>query len=223
MLAELYGRPPLDVGMGGSIPVLETFQSVLGLDTVFFSFAVGDEDIHAPNEFFRVPRLYEGQQAWAQFWWTLATEETMNEFQRRSAELNDLLCVLNVLNWDARTQMPAGGSGARAQQMATISALAQEKLLDPAFEAAAREVSGDDAENRAARQALDAVSALQADSRRADPRTRPAEIRGAGRLGAGQGRQRLRPVRAAAHADGGAQPPARRRPWGTRSTPTTPC
>ncbi len=71
VLAGLYGKPPLDVGMGGSIPVLETFQSVLGLDTVFFSFAVGDEDIHAPNEFFRVPRLYEGQHAWAQFWWIL--------------------------------------------------------------------------------------------------------------------------------------------------------
>ncbi|MDV6376190.1 dipeptidase [Deinococcus arenicola] len=71
VLAELYGVAPLDVGMGGSIPVLETFQSVLGLDTVFFSFAVGDEDIHAPNEFFRVPRLYEGQKAWAQFWWKL--------------------------------------------------------------------------------------------------------------------------------------------------------
>ncbi|GGO33689.1 dipeptidase [Deinococcus humi] len=75
VLAELYGKPPLDVGMGGSIPVLETFQSVLGLDTVFFSFAVGDEDIHAPNEFFRVPRLYEGQKAWAQFWWKLGQQK----------------------------------------------------------------------------------------------------------------------------------------------------
>ncbi|AZI44891.1 carboxypeptidase M32 (plasmid) [Deinococcus psychrotolerans] len=89
----------------------------------------------------------------------------MNEFQRRSAEINDLLCVLNVLNWDARTQMPAGGSSARAQQQATISALAQEKLLDPAYEAAAQVVSGDDStddvENRAAQQALAAVSALR--------------------------------------------------------------
>lgn len=85
----------------------------------------------------------------------------MNDFQRRSAEINDLLCVLNVLNWDARTQMPAGGSGARAQQMATVSALAQEKLLDPAYEAAARAVSGDDVETRAARQALDAIAALK--------------------------------------------------------------
>ncbi len=72
VLTGLYGRPPLDVGMGGSIPVLETFHGTLGLDTVFFSFSVGDEDIHAPNEFFRLPRLAQGQDAWARYWWTLA-------------------------------------------------------------------------------------------------------------------------------------------------------
>ncbi len=76
VLQDLYGQAPLDVGMGGSIPVLETFLGVLKLDTVFFSFAVGDEDIHAPNEFFRIPRLYEGQRAWAQYWWTLAARAT---------------------------------------------------------------------------------------------------------------------------------------------------
>ncbi|MFK7600932.1 carboxypeptidase M32 [Deinococcus sp. SM5_A1] len=85
----------------------------------------------------------------------------MNDFKRRSAEINDLLCVLNVLNWDARTQMPAGGSSPRAQQLATVSALAQEKLLDPAYAAAAQAASGDDLENRAAQQALDAISALK--------------------------------------------------------------
>ncbi len=72
VLRELYGAEPLEVGMGGSIPVLETFSNVLGVDTVFFSFAVGDEDIHAPNEFFRVHRLYEGQRAWASLWARLA-------------------------------------------------------------------------------------------------------------------------------------------------------
>lgn len=85
----------------------------------------------------------------------------MNDFGRRSAEINDLLCILNVLNWDARTQMPAGGSSARAQQLATLSALAQEKLLDPAYEAAARAVDGEDTETRAAQQALDAIAALR--------------------------------------------------------------
>ena len=72
VLEAEYGRAPVDVGMGGSVPVLETFKEDLGLDTVFFSFAVGDEDIHAPNEFFRVPRLYEGQRAWAHYFAALA-------------------------------------------------------------------------------------------------------------------------------------------------------
>ncbi len=84
------------------------------------------------------------------------------EFQRRAAELNDLLCVINVLTWDARTQMPGGGSSARAQQLATLSTLARERLLDPAFEAAARQIGqGDDLEGRAASQALEAVGAMK--------------------------------------------------------------
>ncbi|WP_412027566.1 dipeptidase [Deinococcus yunweiensis] len=71
VLHELYGTAPVEVGMGGSIPILETFRDVLGLDTVLFSFAVGDENIHAPDEFFRIPRLYEGQEAWLRLWWAL--------------------------------------------------------------------------------------------------------------------------------------------------------
>ena len=76
VLHELYGTPPVEVGMGGSIPILETFKSVLGLDTVLFSFAVGDENIHAPDEFFRVGRLYEGQEAWLRLWWALGNRQT---------------------------------------------------------------------------------------------------------------------------------------------------
>ncbi|WP_157465173.1 dipeptidase [Deinococcus apachensis] len=75
VLTQVYGQPPLEVGMGGSIPICEVFQRELGLETIFFSFAVGDEDIHAPNEFFRVPRLYEGQRAWALLWQALAVRE----------------------------------------------------------------------------------------------------------------------------------------------------
>lgn len=68
VLRDLYGREPLLVGVGGTVPVCETFQRLLEMDTVFFAFGVGDEDIHAPNEFFRVPRLYEGLEAWARLW-----------------------------------------------------------------------------------------------------------------------------------------------------------
>jgi acetylornithine deacetylase/succinyl-diaminopimelate desuccinylase-like protein len=64
-LRAVYGVDPWVIGMGGSVPICEAFQRHLGMDTVFFSFAVGDEDIHAPNEFFRLHRFAEGRRAWA--------------------------------------------------------------------------------------------------------------------------------------------------------------
>jgi acetylornithine deacetylase/succinyl-diaminopimelate desuccinylase-like protein len=64
-LEATYGTAPLIVRMGGTVPVAEVFHRLMGLDTVYFSFSTGDEDFHAPNEFFRVHRLHEGLAAWA--------------------------------------------------------------------------------------------------------------------------------------------------------------
>ena len=65
------------VRMGGTIPVSEVFHRVCGLETVFFSFSTADEDYHAPNEFFRLHRLYEGLEAWAAYWERLGAGGTM--------------------------------------------------------------------------------------------------------------------------------------------------
>ena len=67
-LEATYGVAPLIVRMGGTLPVAEIFKRLLGLDTVYFSFSTGDEDFHAPNEFFRVHRLQEGLAAWTRLW-----------------------------------------------------------------------------------------------------------------------------------------------------------
>jgi acetylornithine deacetylase/succinyl-diaminopimelate desuccinylase-like protein len=67
-LEATYGVAPLIVRMGGTVPVAEIFQRLMGLETVYFSFSTGDEDFHAPNEFFRVHRLHEGLAAWARLW-----------------------------------------------------------------------------------------------------------------------------------------------------------
>lgn len=67
-LEATYGVAPLLVRMGGTLPVAEIFKRIMGLDTVYFSFSTGDEDFHAPNEFFRVHRLHEGLAAWARLW-----------------------------------------------------------------------------------------------------------------------------------------------------------
>jgi acetylornithine deacetylase/succinyl-diaminopimelate desuccinylase-like protein len=67
-LERVYGVPPLIVRMGGTVPMAEYFQRLMRLSTLYFSFSTGDEDFHAPNEFFRVHRLHEGLAAWAHLW-----------------------------------------------------------------------------------------------------------------------------------------------------------
>jgi len=68
VLEEVYGKKPVSVRMGSTLPVSALFKRLLGIDTVFFSFSTADEDFHSPNEFFRVDRLHEGLEAWARFW-----------------------------------------------------------------------------------------------------------------------------------------------------------
>jgi carboxypeptidase Taq len=51
------------------------------------------------------------------------------EFRDVVAGVNDILNAMNVLNWDARTQMPSGGNESRGHQLATLSGLAQEQLV----------------------------------------------------------------------------------------------
>jgi len=51
-----------------------------------------------------------------------------DEFAAYVGEINDLLCTINTLTWDARTQMPPGGAETRGQQLATLSKLAQDRF-----------------------------------------------------------------------------------------------
>ncbi|RMF77326.1 MAG: dipeptidase [Chloroflexi bacterium] len=74
-LKAVYEQPPLMVRMGGTLPLATYFKQYLGIDTIFFSFSTADEDFHAPNEFFRINRLYEGIAAWIHYWDLLASSE----------------------------------------------------------------------------------------------------------------------------------------------------
>lgn len=64
VLAEIYGKPPYYIGVGGSVPVCELFQQHLGVYTVGFGFALDDENFHAPNEFYRLESFDRGQRAY---------------------------------------------------------------------------------------------------------------------------------------------------------------
>ena len=52
------------------------------------------------------------------------------QFAERMGQINDLCCVLNLLGWDARTQMPEAGVGTRGSQVSTVARLAQEMFTD---------------------------------------------------------------------------------------------
>ena len=86
VLERVYGKKPLRVRMGSTLPVSELFKRLLGIDTVYFSFSTADEDFHSPNEFFRVRRLHEGLEAWARYWENYAeTIRTTNGHHRSKA------------------------------------------------------------------------------------------------------------------------------------------
>jgi carboxypeptidase Taq len=51
--------------------------------------------------------------------------------KRRLLEVDDLESAGAVLGWDQSTYMPPGGADARGRQLATLSALAHQKLTDP--------------------------------------------------------------------------------------------
>jgi acetylornithine deacetylase/succinyl-diaminopimelate desuccinylase-like protein len=50
----VFGREPVLIGCGGSIPVAGSMQRLLGLDTVFIGFGLDDDRVHSPNEKFEL-------------------------------------------------------------------------------------------------------------------------------------------------------------------------
>jgi acetylornithine deacetylase/succinyl-diaminopimelate desuccinylase-like protein len=58
--ALAFGKEPVLVRRGGSIPVVATFQKVLGMETVLMGFGLPDDRLHSPNERFHLPNFYRG-------------------------------------------------------------------------------------------------------------------------------------------------------------------
>jgi acetylornithine deacetylase/succinyl-diaminopimelate desuccinylase-like protein len=55
-----FGRKPVFTREGGSIPVVATFQEVLGLPSVLFGVGLPDENAHAPNEKLDLGNFHNG-------------------------------------------------------------------------------------------------------------------------------------------------------------------
>jgi acetylornithine deacetylase/succinyl-diaminopimelate desuccinylase-like protein len=55
-----FGAPAVFTRSGGTIPVVNTFQEILGIPTVLMGFALPDDRIHAPDEKFRLRNFFDG-------------------------------------------------------------------------------------------------------------------------------------------------------------------
>ncbi|HSZ42421.1 MAG TPA: dipeptidase [Trebonia sp.] len=74
-LAAVYpGQDVINARIGGTLPGTVLFEEVLDAKTLFFSFSIADEMLHAPNEYMRIHRLGEGMRAWSLLWRLLSEQ-----------------------------------------------------------------------------------------------------------------------------------------------------
>jgi acetylornithine deacetylase/succinyl-diaminopimelate desuccinylase-like protein len=57
---EVWGRPALYLREGGSIPIIAEIKRVLGLDSVMLGLFLPEDNLHAPNESFKLSVLEKG-------------------------------------------------------------------------------------------------------------------------------------------------------------------
>ncbi len=73
VLARVFGKTPVHVYSGGTLPVADLFREYLGAYTLGFAFSAPDERAHAPNEFYRLRNFDRGLRAYCALWHELST------------------------------------------------------------------------------------------------------------------------------------------------------
>lgn len=59
-MQDSFGKKPVPVRGGGSIPIVALFERELGLKTVLMGFGLDSDDIHSPNEHYGLFNYYKG-------------------------------------------------------------------------------------------------------------------------------------------------------------------
>ena len=55
-----FGKKPVPVRSGGSIPIISTFERVLGIKSILMGFGLESDAIHSPNENYPLFNFYKG-------------------------------------------------------------------------------------------------------------------------------------------------------------------
>jgi len=59
----VFGKKPIPVRSGGSIPIISTFEKILGVKSILMGFGLESDAIHSPNENYPLENLFSGTEA----------------------------------------------------------------------------------------------------------------------------------------------------------------
>jgi acetylornithine deacetylase/succinyl-diaminopimelate desuccinylase-like protein len=68
-----FGKRPVFIREGGSIPIVTNFKQQLGIDTLLLGWGLDDDNTHSPNEKFHLADFHRGIRASACLWEELAS------------------------------------------------------------------------------------------------------------------------------------------------------
>jgi succinyl-diaminopimelate desuccinylase len=71
-IERAFGRAPVFIREGGSIPVVSAFRDKLGVNSLLLGWGLDDDNAHSPNEKFHLADFHRGIQASAHLWEELA-------------------------------------------------------------------------------------------------------------------------------------------------------
>jgi acetylornithine deacetylase/succinyl-diaminopimelate desuccinylase-like protein len=71
-IERAFGTAPVMIREGGSIPVVATFRELLGIDTLLLGWGQNSDNLHSPDEHFRLADFHRGTSASAYLWEELA-------------------------------------------------------------------------------------------------------------------------------------------------------
>ena len=59
-IKDTFGKDPIPVRGGGSIPICALFEQELGIKIVFLGFGLDSDNLHSPNEKYDIFNFYKG-------------------------------------------------------------------------------------------------------------------------------------------------------------------
>ena len=59
-MVQTFGKAPIPMRGGGSIPIVALFEKVLGVKSVLMGFGLDSDDLHSPNEHYGIDNYYKG-------------------------------------------------------------------------------------------------------------------------------------------------------------------